>query len=71
MTFNSGETVTGVRTVGAYLSRISTRKLLGGSALERALVDQWMEYCQSHLESSLQDGTLIKEALRVRVFLSK
>ena len=71
MTFSSGETVTGVRTVGVYLSRISTRKLLGGSALERALVDQWMEYCQSHLESSLQDGTLIKGALRVRVFLPK
>lgn len=65
MTLSSGQTVTGVRTVAAYLSTISKRKLLGSSALERAQVDQWLEYWQTQLESYMNDGTLLKGALRV------
>lgn len=68
MTLSSGETVTGVQTVGAYLSRIWAQKLLGRSALERAQVNQWMEYSQLHLQSSLNDGSLFKGALSVSIF---
>lgn len=65
MTLSSGQTVTGLRTVAAYLSTISKRKLLGSSALEQAQVDQWLEYWQTQLESYMNDGTLLKGALRV------
>ena len=65
MTLSSGQTITGVRTVAAYLSMISNHKLLGTSALERAQVEQWLEYWQIQLESYLNDRTLLKGALKV------
>jgi len=64
LTLRSGPTVTGVRTVAAYLSRISKQSLLGNSALERAQVDQWLEYWQLQLQSSLNDATLSKGVLK-------
>ena len=65
MTLSSGQTVTGVRTIAAYLSALSKCKLLGSSALERAQVDQWLEYWQTQLESYINDGPLLKGELRV------
>ena len=65
MTLSSGQTVTGVRTIAAYLSALSECKLLGSSALEPAQVDQWLEYWQTQLESYINDGPLLKGELRV------
>jgi len=57
-----------VRTVASYLSAISTRQtLLGNSALERAQVDQWLEYWQLQLETYLNDTTQVSGALKVRI----
>ena len=67
MTLSTGQTVTGVRTVAAFLAKISKQTLLGNSALERAQVDQWLEYWQMQLDSYLNDGTLIKGTLKVRM----
>ena len=67
MTLSTGQTVTGVRTVAAFLAKISKQTLLGNSALERAQVDQWLEYWQMQLDSYLNDGTLIRGALKVRI----
>ena len=67
MTLSTGQTVTGVRTVAAFLAKISKQALLGNSALERAQVDQWLEYWQVQLDLYLNNGTLIKGALKVRI----
>lgn len=67
MTLNTGQTVHGVQTVSVYLSKISKQTLLGNSALERAQVDQWLEYLQRELKTCLNDGAVIKEALKVWV----
>ncbi|KAL9980527.1 hypothetical protein ACROYT_G009127 [Oculina patagonica] len=64
LTLSSGQTVTGVRTVASYLSMISKQTLLGTSPLERAQVDQWLEYWQIQLESYMNDGTLLRGALK-------
>lgn len=64
LTLCTGQTVTGLRTVAAYLSKISNRTLLGCSVLERAQVDQWMEYVQVELGFYLKQGTLTKRALK-------
>ena len=63
---SSGKTVYGVRTIAIYLSKLSRLNLLGNSALERALVDQWLECWQMNLSSS--DGLHVKETLKVKEF---
>lgn len=64
LTLSSGQTVTGVRTIAIYLSSLSKCHLLGSSALERAQVDQWLEYWQTRLESYINDGPVLKGELR-------
>ena len=65
LSLSTGQTVTGQRTVAIYLSKMSKVTLLGNSPLERAQVDQWLEYTQCELGSHLKQGTLTKGALEV------
>lgn len=67
LSLSSGQTVHGVRTVASYLSAISRQTLLGNSALERAQVDQWLEYWQLQLETYVNDTTQVSRALTVRI----
>ena len=53
--------------MASYLSAISRQTLLGNSALERAQVDQWLEYWQLQLETYLNDTTHVSGALKVRI----
>lgn len=65
LTLSTGRTVTGQRTVATYLSKMSKITLLGNSPLERAQVDQWLEYIQRELGSHLKQGLSTKGALEV------
>ncbi|KAK2562321.1 Eukaryotic translation elongation factor 1 epsilon-1, partial [Acropora cervicornis] len=60
---STGQTVTGQRTVATYLSKMSKITLLGNSPLERAQVDQWLEYIQRELGSHFKHGMSTKGAL--------
>ena len=69
LTFTSGQSVTGFRTVAMYLATVAKDNgvnLLGNSPLEKAEIDQWFEFCQRQVDQSLDDRSAMKAVLGVR-----
>ncbi|EDO44633.1 predicted protein [Nematostella vectensis] len=64
VTFPSGVRVEGTRTVAYYLSQVACPKLLGESPLERAQIDQWLEYWQIEMIPALDNKAQMKAILQ-------
>ncbi|XP_031553210.1 eukaryotic translation elongation factor 1 epsilon-1-like isoform X2 [Actinia tenebrosa] len=69
LTFSSGVTVEGMRTVAVYIASVCQDlqeygPLLGESSLQRAEIDQWLEYRQTDVEKALRDKNLTKPVLQ-------
>ena len=58
MNLGNDKIVSGTNTISKLLVSLASetsRELLGKTSLDRAEVNQWMDYCETHVKPSLQD----------------